>query len=85
MGKTNTDIIMKTYDVLLLLGNATTVQKTKNPADIQRWLGQIQVHGGFDCPEFSLTGIQAGMSFTRQRRRLLLPFKQRYVCFCFQV
>ncbi|WAR05598.1 VWA7-like protein [Mya arenaria] len=40
-------------------GNQTTVQKTTNPADIQRWLGEIKVHGGDDCPEFSLTGIQA--------------------------
>lgn len=40
-------------------GNLTTVQKTKDPADIQSWLGAIKVHGGDDCPEFSLTGIQA--------------------------
>ncbi|XP_052253774.1 von Willebrand factor A domain-containing protein 7-like isoform X2 [Dreissena polymorpha] len=40
-------------------GNETTVQKTTNPDDIQRWLAAIQVHGGDDCPEFSLTGIQA--------------------------
>ncbi|KAL4228607.1 Von Willebrand factor A [Mactra antiquata] len=40
-------------------GNLTTVQKTKNPDDIQNWLGAIVVHGGDDCPEFSLTGIQA--------------------------
>ncbi|XP_053372636.1 von Willebrand factor A domain-containing protein 7-like [Mercenaria mercenaria] len=40
-------------------GNLTTVQKTKNPDDIQSWLGAIKVHGGDDCPEFSLTGIQA--------------------------
>ena len=56
------------------LGNRTTVQKTKNPSDIQQWLADIQVSGGDDCPEFSLTGIQAGsfvqITFGKPGRRL---------------
>ncbi|KAL3836670.1 hypothetical protein ACJMK2_022092 [Sinanodonta woodiana] len=53
-------------------GNLTTVQKTTEPDQIQQWLREIHVHGGDDCPEFSLTGIQAAST-------VAVPNSQIYV------
>ncbi|KAK3607797.1 hypothetical protein CHS0354_031297 [Potamilus streckersoni] len=53
-------------------GNMTTVQKTTEPDQIQLWLREIHVHGGDDCPEFSLTGIQAAST-------VAVPNSQIYV------
>lgn len=63
-------------------GNQTTVNKTRDPNDIQAWLSNINVTGGADCPEFSLTGIQAGTSLFWPQTRFLLFHPTKLLCVC---
>ena len=45
---------------MCFLGTSTLVKDTTKSADLISWIGAIQATGGNDCPEFSLTGIEAG-------------------------
>ncbi|XP_067685699.1 von Willebrand factor A domain-containing protein 7-like [Haliotis asinina] len=40
-------------------GNKTDIFKSKNGTAVMDYLSSLSVHGGGDCPEFSLTGLQA--------------------------
>ncbi|XP_046570368.1 von Willebrand factor A domain-containing protein 7-like [Haliotis rubra] len=40
-------------------GNKTDIFKSKNGTAVMNYLSSLSVHGGGDCPEFSLTGLQA--------------------------
>ncbi|CAC5403753.1 unnamed protein product [Mytilus coruscus] len=41
-------------------GTLTTYQETSNATEMQRWLNDIRVNGGYDCPEYSMTGLVKG-------------------------
>ena len=48
------------YIQCVSLGTSTIVKDTTNSADLINWISAIHATGGNDCPEFSLTGIEAG-------------------------
>lgn len=52
--------------ISLLPGTLTTYKETANATIMQKWLNDIRVGGGGDCPEYSMTGLVKGIHSIRK-------------------
>lgn len=51
-------------------GTLTTYKETANATIMLRWLNEISVRGGGDCPEYSMTGLVKGIHCIRKFKKI---------------